>query len=164
MRALAALSALPLLLWSAGAQALTCLPPDVAATYGEAAESADRYTVVVGALTFDEAQLPRTDMTDQQNTPPETRLAARLTGTALTRTGFTVPWDREITLTAQCFGPWCAGAESGADYLAFVNLDRDRPEVVITPCGGFAFGTPTEKMKARVVACFRGGSCLPEGR
>ncbi|WP_323765922.1 hypothetical protein [Marinovum sp.] len=157
-------AALPLLLWSTGAQALTCLPPDVAATYREAAESTDRYTVVVGALTFDETQLPVTDMANQQNTPPETRIAARLTGEALTRAGFTFPYDREITLNAQCFGPWCAGAVSGAEYLAFVNLDRAVPEVAITPCGGFAFGQPTEAMRQRVIACFNGGDCVPEGR
>ncbi|TNF22735.1 MAG: hypothetical protein EP318_03025 [Rhodobacteraceae bacterium] len=144
------------------AQALTCLPQDVARTYHEAAESDDRYLIVLGEVRFDAAHLPETDLTRQGDTPPDTRIPARLTGRALSRGGFLHPFDREIVLNAQCFGPWCAGAVSGARYLAFVNLDRQVPEVTVTPCGGFAFAEPTARMERQVLACLNGGVCAPK--
>jgi len=156
------LVALPLILWSQGAAALSCLPHDVAATYHEAAESDDRYMIVLGEMQFDERLLPKTDLANQMDTPPDTRIPARLKGQALTRGGFLHPYDEEIVLNAQCFGPWCAGAVSGMRYLAFINLDRDTPEVTVTPCGGFAFGEPTPEMEKQVLQCRNGGTCEPK--
>ncbi|WP_417524628.1 hypothetical protein [Marinovum sp.] len=155
------LTSLPLLLWAAGAQALTCLPHDVAATYRDAEKSEDRYMVVLGQMSFDEGLLPKTDMANQQNNPPDTRIPARLKGEALTRAGFNHPYDEEIVLNAQCYGPWCAGAVTGNEVLAFVNLDAETPEVTINPCGGFAFGSPTPEMTEQVIACHNGGDCTP---
>ncbi|MDD9741403.1 hypothetical protein PVW47_16590 [Marinovum sp. SP66] len=155
------LTCLPLLVWAAGAQALTCLPHDVAAVYQDARDSEDRYMVVLGRMGFDATRLPETDMTDQANTPPDTRIPARLTGDALSRAGFIHPYDADIVLNVQCFGPWCAGAQSGDPVLAFVNLDAASPEVTITPCGGFAFARPTPEMTEQVIACHTGGDCTP---
>lgn len=152
---------LPLLLWAAGAHALSCLPHDVAAVFQEAQDSEDRFMAIIGELTFDETRLPKADMDRQQDTPPDTLIPARLSGKALSRAGFTGEYAADIILNVQCYGPWCAGAHSGMEYLAFVNLDRDMPEVTITPCGGFGFPQPTEEMKQQVVSCYDGGDCTP---
>lgn len=156
------LACLPVVLCAQIAQALSCLPHDVAATYHEAADSDDRFMIVLGEMRFDESLLPKTDLANQNDTPPDTRVPARLKGQALTHSGFLHPYDEEIVLNAQCFGPWCAGAVSGMRYLAFVNLDRDRPEVTVTPCGGFAFGAPSADLEKQVLQCHNGGTCEPK--
>ncbi len=154
-------AALPLLLWSTGAAALSCLPHDVARVYQEAAASEDRYTVVLGEITFDPALLPEIVEDDPVSTPRDTRIPARITGRALSHGGFLHPHDSEIDLVLKCFGPWCARAQSGTRFLAFVNLDRQPPEVVLDPCGGTGFGRPTAAMEQQAVACFTGGDCSP---
>lgn len=150
-----------LLAWGSASAALSCLPHDVSAVYQDAADSKDRYMVVVGKMVFDERQLPTTDMSDQ-NRPPDTRIPAQLKGLALSRSGFRHPYDEKITLNVQCFGPWCASAKSGSTYLAFVNLDADIPEVEVAPCGGYAFAAPTKTMKQQVIDCRNGGECVPK--
>ncbi|MGY3438320.1 MULTISPECIES: hypothetical protein [unclassified Marinovum] len=153
--------AVPCLLWAASAQALSCLPHDVAAIFQEAQASEDRFMAIIGELTFDETRLPKADMDSQQDTPPDTLIPARLSGRSLSRAGFTGDYSADIMLNAQCYGPWCAGAQSGMAYLAFVNLDRDVPEVTINPCGGFGFPQPTKEMEQQVVSCLQGGTCTP---
>lgn len=146
---------------SGPAFALTCLPHDVARTFQQAAEAEEPYIVVHGALQFDETRLPKMDMANQHQTPPETLIPAQITGKALSHDGFTIPFDRKITLNAQCFGPWCAGATSGADYLAFLEKRADGYRLSVTPCGGFGFGSPSQEMLDTVKACFRGEQCDP---
>ena len=153
-------AALPFVVWSAAAQALSCLPHDVAATFNEANASENRFVVVIGQLDFAAELLPKTDLNNQQGTPEETRIPATLTGKTLARGEFSQDYGQSIVLNAQCFGPWCASAVPGQEVLAFVNIDRDPAEVTITPCGGNAFAKPTEEMRARVLACTR-GDCTP---
>lgn len=146
---------------SGPAFALSCLPHDVARTFQQAAEAEDAYIVVHGALRFDETRLPKMDMANQQQTPPDTLIPAQITGKALSHDGFTIGFDRKITLNAQCFGPWCAGAISGMDYLAFLEKRADGYRLSITPCGGFGFGSPSKAKLDTVKACFGDGPCAP---
>ncbi|MDO6730143.1 hypothetical protein Q4577_08940 [Marinovum sp. 2_MG-2023] len=148
-------------LTASGAQALSCLPHDVAAVFHQANTGEDRFVVVLGHMSFDATLLPKTDLANQLSTPPDTRIPAQIRGKALTAAGFTYDYDAAINLNAQCLGPWCAGAVSDTQYLAFVNLDRDVPEVTINPCGGFAFAEPTKAMADQVVQCLNGGTCEP---
>ena len=143
------------------ALALSCMPHDVARTYQEAARSKDVFIVVKGVLEFDESALPVVDMSRQHETPPETRIPARITGDALSVDGFTIPFERAITLNARCFGPWCAGARSGIGYLAFLEQGEDGHILSVTPCGGFGFPKPTAETLDRVKRCFRGEPCEP---
>lgn len=147
---------------SGPALALSCLPHDVARTFQQAAKAEAAYIVVHGALQFDKTRLPKVDMANQHQTPPDTLIAARITGKALSHDGFEVPFDRKVTLNAQCFGPWCAGATSGADYLAFLEKRADGFTLRITPCGGFGFAAPSKVRLDTVKACFRGAACDPD--
>ena len=155
------LTCLPLLVWAAGVQALTCLPHDVAAVYQDARDSEDRYMVVLGRMSFDATRLPETDMTDQTNTPPDTRIPARLTGDALSRAGFIHPYDADIVLNVQCFGPWCAGGQERRSGAGLRQSRRRLPGGDDHPCGGFAFARPTPEMTEQVIACHTGGDCTP---
>ncbi|WP_246175770.1 hypothetical protein [Roseovarius bejariae] len=160
----------------APAHALSCLPHDVARTYEQAAQSDDTYIVVHGTLTFDESRLPKTDWQNQQKTPPNTLIPARLEGQALTRKGFVAPFTRPITFNVQCLGPWCASAESGTPYLAFLRRTDGQSgagtsgssdtgnsyQLDINACGGMGFAEPSEQALETVVQCFRGGPCKPQ--
>lgn len=147
---------------AAPALALSCLPPDVARTYKQAEEAEAAYVVVLGRLTFDESRLPEVDMARQQDTPPETLIPARIAGKSLSRAGFGTAFDREITLNARCFGPWCAGARSGTEYLAFLERTERGYVLSLDPCGGFGFAEPRAEMIERVIGCFRGETCEPK--
>ena len=156
---------LPLALYGttfAPALALSCLPQDVARVYEQAASSEDTYTVVHGTLTFDETRLPKTDWQNQQKTPPDTLIPARLKGKALTRRGFNAGFNRPITFNVQCLGPWCASAKSGTPYLAFLRKTDSDYHLDINACGGMGFAEPSEKALETVVQCFRGGPCKPQ--
>jgi hypothetical protein len=158
-----ALAGLALLAASAGpVLALSCLPQDIARTYAEAAQADETYIVVRGVLIFDETALPVPDMSRQHKIPPNTEIPARLTGQALTPEGFTLPFDRAITLNVQCFGPWCAGATSGIAYLGFLEQRDEGYSLTVTPCGGFGFPNPSDRTLERVQTCIRGGPCTPD--
>lgn len=147
---------------AAPASALSCLRPDLARTYRQAAEAEETFVVIHGRLDFDESRLPEVDMTRQNDTPPDTLIPARLSGKSLSRKGFERPFERRIMLNAQCFGPWCATPVPGTDYLAFLER-TDRGYVLrLDPCGGMGFAEPTPDMLEKVTACFRGGACEPE--
>ncbi|WP_254892423.1 hypothetical protein [Roseovarius sp. A-2] len=142
--------------------ALSCLPPEVTRTYQQATEAEAAYIAVHARLEFDPDALPRTDWQDQAATPPHTLIPARMTGQALTKTGFNLPFDRRITLDAQCLGPWCAGASPGASYLAFLKRTETGYLLALDPCGGMGFVDPTPETLRRVETCYSGGICAPQ--
>ncbi len=146
----------------APAQALSCLPHDVAQTYNQAAKSEETYIVVHGQLTFDDSRLPKTDWQHQEKTPPNSLIPARLVGKALSRTGFDTSFDRNITFNVQCLGPWCASAKSGTSYLAFLRKTNGGYQLDINACGGMGFPDPTQQALDVVVTCFQGGPCRPK--
>tara|TARA_R100000935_G_scaffold24000_1_gene43397 strand:- start:33 stop:518 length:486 start_codon:yes stop_codon:yes gene_type:complete len=145
------------------AVALSCFPQDVAETYRRAAEAAETYIVVHGRLSFDPARLPSTDMIPQQK-PAHTLIPARLTGQALTKGGFDQAFDRAITLDVQCFGPWCASAVPGTQYLGFLERRDGGYVLAVDPCGGMGHAEPTPAMLDKALRCLQGGACTAERR
>lgn len=144
------------------AVALSCLAPDVARTFQKLDRAEERYIAVHGVLTFDDTKLPKTDMQDQASTPESTPLPAKLTGQSLSAEGFTTQFDKAITLDVRCFGPWCAGAASGAEILGFVELRDGGPVLTLDPCNSTSFPEPEEAMLSTAVRCMQGGVCKPE--
>jgi hypothetical protein len=145
---------------SGPALALSCMPPDVVQSYIRAAEAVEPYIVVHGQLMFDEARLPSTDMVPQTK-PPHTLVPARLTGQALTHTGFDQLFNRDVTLDVQCFGPWCAAAVPGIEYLGFLERRDGGYVLAIDPCGGMAHPEPRPEVLEKVLTCLQGGPCTP---
>jgi len=146
------------------ALALSCLPPDITRTYQQAAAAEAAYIVVHARLEFDADALPRTDWQDQAASPPHTLIPARMTGQALTKTGFDLSFDRPITLDVQCLGPWCAGAAPGTTYLAFLEHTPDGYLLALDPCGGMGFAEPDAEALRQVSTCFNGGPCPAHSR
>ncbi|VAW05056.1 hypothetical protein MNBD_ALPHA07-1187 [hydrothermal vent metagenome] len=158
----ALLTTIALSLVAGPALALSCLAPDVARTYKQAAEAEETYIVVYGQLSFDEGKLPIVDYNNQMDTPNNTLIPARVSGKSLTLDGFNTDFDKPITLNAKCFGPWCAKPASGVPYLAFLERTVDGYTLVLDPCGGYGFSRPSEAIREKAAACFQGGECTSE--
>ncbi len=148
-----------LMLCAGPALALSCLRPDVASSFIRANEAEETYVVVHGRLSFDDRLIPEYDMTRHDR--PETRIPARLTGFGLSRTGFDLEFDRDVTLLLQCFGPWCGGAVSDAEYLIFMERTEVGYIVPADPCGSMVFSDPTPAQLDRVARCMAGKACEP---
>lgn len=151
-----------LMCFSGPAIALSCMAPDVAQTFSALNDEPETYVVVHGTLTFDASRLPVTDWENQDATPPETLIPARLSGASLTREGFVTPFDRAITLNAICFGPWCVSIESGADVMAFVEYRDGAYVFALGPCYFTGFFAPDEAMLNTATACMRAEACEPQ--
>lgn len=145
------------------ASALSCRPFTVTDAFLEADHSRSDFVIVTGRLDFDKSLLPVVDMDRQQDTPPETDIPAVLTGRSLSRNGFVRPFSEEINLEVRCYGPWCASATSGAEYLAFLEKTRDGYVLSVNPCGGYGFAPVTREMKKQVTDCLNGLDCTPSG-
>ncbi len=142
------------------AAALSCAPYFVQNAYTEAAESPDPYVVVEGELSFDTSKLPKTDWTKQDQTPPRTKIKARLKGYSLAQDGFTEPFRANLTLIVACAGPWCPRPQPGL-ALAFLKRTDVGYELLQGACGGFLFSDPDFQMIRTVETCFAGGDCTP---
>lgn len=145
------------------AQALSCLRPDVARTFQQAAASPHSYIVVRGTLSFDAGQLPETrDVNGMPGKKAQTtELPARINGRFLSQQGFVETFDRQIILRAICLGPWCAEPSSGVEYLAFLRNTPKGYMLEMNPCGGMAFAKPTNAILNQAVSCIRGQACTP---
>lgn len=144
---------------SSQAAALSCMAPDVTRAYAAAQEAEVRYIVVSGVLRFHTGRLPRALGNDS---PPSTPIPARLTGQALTATGFDFDFDRAVTLEVLCYGPWCGGAGSDTPYLAFLREGADGYVISADPCGAWMFQDPADETLGTVARCFREGRCPAE--
>ncbi len=138
------------------AEALSCMRPDVVATYQSAASSDETYYILRGALDFDPGEMP--SGYDENAEQPEPVLG-RFSGYGLSPNGFEVPVEAPIILYPTCAGPWCGTAQPSDDVLIFVNEDPDAYILEVGACPWFIFDNPTEKMAARLVSCINGDTC-----
>lgn len=157
-------SLIPALLLSTPALALSCLPYGPVEAYKDAEASEDAYIVVLGTLQFDESKLPKVDWEHQDQTPEYTFFTGHFTGHSLGGDGFVHPFDQQIEVNVQCFGPWCGGLTSGYEYLAYLRQTEGGFLLTTDPCGGMAFGHPDESVVRQVVRCGRGGRCVSNTR
>ena len=142
------------------ALALSCVPHEVTDTYQRLDAAPEQYVPVHGRLTFDESRAPKVDWENQQDTPPNTYIPARIKGKSLSRNGFTRDFDAPLTLNLQCIGPWCVTARSGEDMLAFLERKPDGSyALALHACGGDGFLNPSRAQLHQVKTCYNGGSC-----
>jgi hypothetical protein len=139
--------------------ALSCLPPDVVRSYKEVDATPERWGAVVGRLDFDESRLPKPTWDSDPNVPPETRLRAQLVGHSLGPDGWTHPFQGNVTLVVQCWGPWCATPQSGQRVLVFLQRVARGHLAFADPCGTRFFPRPRRADLDRLQDCFRGGPC-----
>ena len=138
--------------------ALSCMAPDIARDYQQAAQSDDTYIVVKGNLFFDETELP--DRIDQRTSRARDSVDVEgwLAGFSLAKNGFTRRFDRDVILRVSCLGPWCGGTVKG-EHLAFLKQEDHQWIMQINPCPGMTYATPTAEQEQTALACFRGEGC-----
>jgi hypothetical protein len=144
-------------LLAAPALALSCLPPDAVFIYQQIKKDPADYLLIKGTVMLGEpANLPL--RTDTKTTDAQTK--ARVTGHALTRTGFQVAFDAPITIRATCTGPWCGTPEGLADgaYILALKLEDVQPVLTRGPCGGLIVPWSAAD-EQRLLTCHLGGEC-----
>ena len=139
--------------------ALSCLPWQLEDAYAEADSSPHSYVVVSGTLFFSADDLPLVDWDQPQNVPAETRIDARVVGTALFPGNRTEPFNRPVTLVVECAGPWCPQPAANADYLTFLEQSDAGYVLTVGACGGMAFQAPDADLLVRLRSCLAGGEC-----
>ncbi|MGB7318602.1 MAG: hypothetical protein WBC85_11615 [Planktotalea sp.] len=135
------------------------MPYGVPEALHEVIEAEEGYVAVTGTLRFDESKLPKVDMSRQEQTPPITRIKARIKGKALTKSGFTKPFNTALMFEVSCYGPWCAGAQSGKNALAFLKQTKAGYVLSTNPCGGHVFFEPNKETLNSVEQCYIKGHC-----
>lgn len=146
--------ALVLVLLAGEAQALSCMRPTIANSFARAEAVPDSVYLLKGALSFDESLLPDRDMLQPEKDPAP--IEAQFKGMALSRDGFTTPYNRSVTLQPLCFGPWCGQAISEEPAIIFATVRGDDLVIEVNPCGGQIFYEPTPQMDAAAIACMNG--------
>lgn len=143
-----------LMLAAQQAAALSCLRPDPASAFQNAAAAEARYVVLLGQFDFDAPpEQPFSNDAQGQET------VATFRGQGLGPTAFGPTPERSVTLRTSCAGPWCGNFPTpGQDVLAFVQQTDDGYLLTIGACGGAIFDPSTAPV---VEACMRGEDCLP---
>lgn len=156
--------ALLLCFLSAPAWALSCARTGPADAFAQAQADKADWVVVYGRLTVDEARLPTMSGQGQSMAQKSYEVPAHIKGRALDKTGFGPVFERVITLRVTCTGPWCGGAKSGANYLAFLRKEGRRYVAPVDPCGTMFFGNPDKADLNAVKSCMRGRCPAPKRR
>ena len=136
------------------AQALSCLPPDIARTFDWVAAAEERYIVLNGTFSFD--ALPRTR--GGQLDPVTVTLESVFEGNYLGVDGFIDAPRLDVSLAFVCMGPWCGSMRSGDEVLVFAQQSADGYTVEVDPCYSTVFPSDDDTLE-RVEACMRGEAC-----
>lgn len=142
------------------ASALSCVAPDIAATFSWAAESDEAYLVVLGEFSISTAP-PVQGITEQ---PESYTVPATFEGQILGVNGFAGAYEFEVLINVDCLGPWC-GAEpaTATPTIAFLLQAANGYVLNAGPCFGDSFAPARADDIRRVEACMRGESCEPAG-
>ena len=142
------------------AAALSCLPWGPGDAYLQAANSESVFNIIAGKLQFDESLLPQSHSDNPNDTPPLTRIPARLSGKMLEGKYFSKRVSVPALLEVECLGPWCGGMASGADLLFFAEQRGNELIVRASACGGFTFAD-TSEVRRQILDCHLGRACEP---
>jgi len=150
---------LMMMLIGQGAQALSCMLPDVSTKFHDLSTAQSVFLVVHGAVTFDERALPKTDHSTLKRKTKD--IPATIKGHLLTPAGYVSKFERDIVLQVDCLGPWCPNPKSGEPYLAFLKKTAQALTLELDACGGNGFANPTAAQLDQGLACMRGEVCIP---
>lgn len=137
--------------------ALSCIQPDAARMFTQAAESDKSFVILHG--TFDFAARPEVT-TDN---PRAENYLTKFKGLLLTGNGFTDSVEAPVTVNTTCVASWCGKMSPDKPYLAFVEQVGRQLTLNVGPCPDSALQKPTDAMLKQIVACAKGDDCTPEG-
>lgn len=136
------------------AAALSCLRPDIVNAFSDANAADEVYVIVLGR--FDGGPGPRPDGT-MDGEPRNYR--ATFTGHTIHRGGEAEQINTLVHVLETCAGPWCAELNTADEVLTFLEVDPagGAPSLVLGPCYGNFFPSPTEAQLDAVQECFVNG-------
>jgi len=137
---------------ASSALALSCVPPDAARLYDMAQKDKAPFYIVRGDIQLLEPPA--------KIAPGEIgRTKARMTGKALSKSGFNANFDRELTIETSCLASWCGSAEGlTGPHIAALQLIGDALTLSIGPCGGDQVRWD-QAGEDRLLLCHRAGGC-----
>lgn len=143
---------------ASSATALSCMRPDVARTFGFAAEAEETYVVLLGRFAF-----VTPDLSDRDPVMPQAiSVPAQFQGQYLGAADFQDAPELSVILVFDCVASWCGNPPEGnPEVLAFVEQSTDGFTLRLDPCGSLAFFEPTAQDIAQTEACMRGEDCTP---
>ena len=136
--------------------ALSCMRPDAVRLFERARDSKDSFYIVTGRVDLVETpSIPKPGA----KTPERTR--AKITGQALSSSGFNAPFEREVMVEATCLASWCGSPEglSGALIMA-IKIEFETLTLRVGPCGGDQV-TWDQLSEDRLLTCHLDGVCEP---
>ncbi len=141
------------------AAALSCMRYDPVSAFHEADESAKRYMVVRGALSFDAEGLPESY---DEDAPEEWLTNGRVVGKSLAADGFLNDFAEDIVVVVSCLGPWCGMPQASDDALMFLRVEADGAAIYldVDPCMPHHFAEASEADFEAMEACMA-GDCPP---
>ena len=105
--------------------------------------------MVVGTFDFDASALANS----------EAVVPAVLTGRALTKTGFSAPYAKQVRLEVSCAASWCGSVAPDQPYLVFVEHKSAGLSVALGPCPTVVFPNPTRAVEREITRCLASGRC-----
>lgn len=136
------------------AQALSCLPPDVARTFTWASKADERFVVLLGRFTHDAD--PLVPGSGSEKTTLE--VAGTFNGQYLGADGFTNAPTLDVQLNMNCLGPWCGTLGNDEELLAFIKVTEAGYILDLDLCYSTTFA-PSPENAARAEACMNGQAC-----
>lgn len=144
------------LLLAGPVHALSCMRPDAVRLFETARDAEERFYIVKGEVAYLEPV-----RTPDPNGKATTRTRARITGMALTASGFGAPFDRDVTLEATCLGVWCGKpGELGGTRIMALEVRPGGLVLDVGPCGGDQLAWEASQ-EDRLLKCHLEGDCRP---
>ena len=136
------------------AHALSCMPSDAVRLFEQVRDAEEGFYIVKGEISFLEPI-----NTPDANTKTSTQTRARAIGTALTSSGFSAPFDGEVTVKATCVSAWCGDPASLKDVrIMALEVGEDGLTLHVGPCGGDQLLWQAEQ-ENRLLRCLLTGDC-----
>ena len=132
--------------------ALSCVEPDAARFYQDAANSEKSFVILNGEFSF----AARPEVTTEN--PRAENFLTKFKGLLLTGNGFSDEVEVPITVNTTCAASWCGKMVPGR-YLAFVEQSGRQLTLNVGPCPLRAFQNPIDDFVDQIVSCAKGEDC-----
>lgn len=144
------------ILFSGPAFGLSCMRPDAVRLFEQARDAEAAFYIVIGRV-----QLLKAANQPQPGSKDPARTRARITGQALSSSGFNAPFDREVTVEVSCLSAWCGSVDNlRGDLLMAVEIGLDTLTLSVGPCGGDQM-VWEQAAEDRLLKCHLEGICEP---
>lgn len=142
------------------AQALSCVRPNLARSFNNAADSTDIYHVGYGTLTATQEIVDPNQNIKNVNRKKPYSVTAEFSGGFLGRAGFGKDKTVPVRVDVQCLSAWCGGFPvTDEKLLIFVKKTPEGLTASSGPCGGNMQSGVSKRDLNILKSCMRNGKC-----